>query len=841
MSAIDLGLLRRLARAALATGDAYAYCRMLPVVAVDAPDPTEWALGYVKALSRLGLNAAALAFIERFLRPHFGDAPVQSIVDAIAAAPPGRIDWRSRRPRYQANLKALTARDAALAASVESAWAAAHERWELHLCTDGNYQVRATDTDWPPRWLPTIEDHRAAAPARIVVNPPGAIPTPVVFDGLGLGWELLDGLDRTAQGFLGARSAIYCVETDPAALALLFHLHDLRAAIADPRVNWFVGPTAVAALHELLAAEPTWPLTDRVIATPLAPRSADAPDVATVLHTLADARRQRHAELVQSITDRYAGRDAAWWAYRFRVAVTDAGRATGRPLRILGFTSVHTTFLQYSMRDCLRALERLGHQTRLLIEPVPHRVTDAVVAHQALLEFEPDLVLILSRMRDEMRGLIHPSIPAVAWDQDALPWVLDPARKPTLAWNDFLMGVTAIGARRRFDWPAHHCEYCTIAGSTDTYSADPLPDVELAPYRCDMSYVSHAAAPVEELLAQLPDWLPDARQQAVCLAALNRLLPGWLSGGPHPGPIMTAVLGALDAAGETQIKRDDLNRIAQPLHRLGDRVFRHVALGWIADWADATGRSLALWGNGWDKYPRFAKYARGPSANGEELRRIYQASKINLQLTSMGFFHQRALDGLMAGGLVLGRRSDADGMGPILRDLIARLDRHHVTALQDLIALPSAEDRTAITAAIIRCGEDPRQLSPEYIENRRRTAEADFPDERIPEFDDIVFSTRDEFIARAERFLADDALRRTTAARLRSALVAGYSYDARMARMLTFVRDGFQIDAGDLTATSKSRAGASPQAPGLQPVGVSLTPPRAPSPAPAKIAEYQST
>lgn len=800
MSSIDIALLKRLARAAAAAGDHYAFCRTLPFIAGRPEEMQGWAAQYMKSLSRLGLGSAARDFAERYAKSGMDDTEYRALSDALAKLPSGRIEWKSRQPRFRANLKAMAARYPDAAALVEQSVGELTDL-ELHQAADGNYQLRRTNGDWRDEWMPCLDDHRAAAPSRIHPNPSGAIPAALIFDELGLGWELLDGYERTDKGFLGARGAIYCLAQNATHAAILFHLHDLRMLLSDERVCWFVGPDAMDRFRSWLEADSTWPLTDRVCRSPLEEAQTSAISVAEVLNGVADSRHARQVDLVSKIETRYAGRDEAWWAKRFAEAVDADGRATGRPLRILGITSVHTSFLQYSMRDCLWALEQLGHQTRLLIEPVNHRCSDIGTALKTQLEFEPDLVLILSRMRDEMNGFVHALIPTVAWDQDALPWVLDPKRKPTLAWNDFFMGVTAFGARRRFGWPDHRCEYCVIAGSPDTYSAEPLSDEVLAPYRADISYVSHASATAESMLGDLANWIPQAELRPVFTAALNRLMPTWQSGGPHPGPIMTAVFDAAAECGLSQLSRDDLNRIAQPLHRLGDRVFRHTALQWIADWADQTGRTLALWGNGWDKHPRFARYARGPSRNGEELRRIYQASTINLQLMQMGFFHQRALDGLMAGGFFLGRRSDADETGPMLRRLVHLLESHSIASFADVAAIKDVSVRQQIEQAMRQCGEDPRMLSADYVENRRLTAEADFVDERIKGFGDILFSTQEEFVERAERFMNDDTARRTWAAKMRDVLIRDYSYQARMARMLTFVKSGFEKDAGKVRPT----------------------------------------
>lgn len=802
MAAIDLETIARLGRIALAAGEYYAFCRTAPVLAEAAPLNAEWQLGYLRALTKLGLNAAAGQLIEQMPEQLRQDAAIQELAAAVAGAPTGRIAWSSVGRCFAANLAALERRDAGLAAAVREAWRQASERYELHRARDGNYQIREAAAVWPPRWLPALDDHRGLAKERFNWQPGGLIPPALLFDGIGMGWEALDAYRQTKNVFLGASSAIYIVEPSLESLGLVLHLHDWRELLGDERVLWFFGGDAIDRFRRLLVEDETWPIPELHV-QPGHLVNGTGSSVVGVVSNVVRHRQARVAEVTQAIEQKYTGRDAAWWARRFAEAVGDppqADRAASRPLRILGLTSRHTTFLQYSMRDCLRALERLGHQTRLIIEPADHRRTDVLTSLEAELAFEPDLILLLSRLRSESRELLHPAIPSVTWDQDTLPWVFGPdvhrdREHPQLAWNDFLMGFAARGVAAKLGWPEHRCRYCAMAGSIDTYSAEPVPPEELESYRCDVSYVSHSSATVQEEIAAIEEWLPDGPMRAIFRRAVERLLPEWLAGGQCPGPVMTAILDACQEHGKDSLSFDELSRLTQPVHRIAGRAFRHVALGWVADWADRTGRVLHLWGKGWERHPRLARYARGPAANGEELRRIYQASQINLQLMSTGFFHQRALDGLMAGGFFLGRRTEADQSGPALRELVALIDRHGIDSPRALAAVADVEARRKIVATLRRFGEDERALCPQLVESRRQSALDDFIDEKVPGFEDLLFSSAAELERRAECFLASPALRVELAAGMRQVLVKSYSYDVRMKEMLLFLREGFRIEA----------------------------------------------
>ncbi|MEE9294860.1 MAG: glycosyltransferase [Phycisphaerae bacterium] len=793
MGTIDLETIGRLARVALAAGQPYLFGRLAPVLAEAAPGNSEWLIGYLRVLVELGLYDAARELIERFDDRFKQDPAVSSLVNAISTGAGGRIQWTSRRRRFEANVRALAQRDADAAEAVKRQWEEAHQRFELHQCNDGNVQVRDVSSVWPPRWVPALDDHRGLACGRVNTTQIGVLPPPLLFEGVGLGWEVLEGYRRTRRVFLEASSAVYVLEPSYDAVAIVFHLHDWRELLGDESVKWVVGGDVTERLRRLLDEDVRLPVTDRYCFSGglTAPSGGGAN---AVMHSVGVDRQGRAEALRSAIAQRYAGHDASYWARRFADRMNENGGVTDQPLRILGVTSRHTTFLQYSMRDCLNALQGLGHQTRLLIEPDHHLPLDPITCLESQLEFEPDVVLLLSRMRYEMTSIIHEAIPAVTWDQDALPWVFDESRKPRLAWNDFLMGMAAVRMRQKFGWPAHRCRFCAMAGATDTYEPGLLSADDVASYGCDVSYVSHASATPQQEAVAVESWLPDEKLRHVFRRVIPKVLPGWLAGRAFPGPTMPAIVDTcLECS--CSCSHEEIAKINQAVQRVGDRAFRHVALGWVADWADRTGRRFHLWGNGWNEHPRLGRYARGTTRNGDELRRVYQASTINLQLIGYGFLHQRVFDGLVASGFFLARRSDGDVLGPVYRELIGLFDKHGVTDAQELSALGDVATRRAIESMLSEVGLDHRVLDSAMVEILRFNAINEYAEDIVPHFDEITFSSPEEFAAKADRFLGDRETRVRYAAEMREALIDRYSYEARMGEMLGFVRDGFAIGA----------------------------------------------
>jgi hypothetical protein len=210
--------------------------------------------------------------------------------------------------------------------------------------------------------------------------------------------------------------------------------------------------------------------------------------------------------------------------------------------------------------------------------------------------------------------------------------------------------------------------------------------------------------------------------------------------------------------------------------RLADRLFRHEALGWVAEWAARTGRSFRIYGNGWDRHPTLAPFAAGPAANGRELLCVYRASRINLQLMPGGFIHQRALDGLAAGGFFLTRQVPADLRGRTLRRLVQRIDELGVISSDALFSASDPELRALLrnylgphVASAACCAAD-------VLTALKVNAELLHPDEAFPGFEEIVFDSSQRFAHLADRFLADDGARARIAAAHRQTVLRHFSY-----------------------------------------------------------------
>jgi hypothetical protein len=571
---------------------------------------------------------------------------------------------------------------------------------------------------------------------------------------------------------------LYVLEPDTQWLAVLLHLHDWTTLLGDSRVLLYFGEKCHDRLRKAWDADVDlpWPIRAFSIGTGVAESRA-----VRMVREAGALREQAIRDSLARLEEQYAARDLHYWANRFEEAAKDADR----PLRILAAVSTHTSFLQHSMRDAQRALEALGHEVRVLTEDRPFTIIGPLRYHAAIRDLDPDVFFMLDHLRPECASIIPRNLPILTWDQDQLPQVFTPQNLAKIAPHDFIAGCSKFHCATLGCNPRQLLN-TRVPTCPEQFSGEEPSDEEREKYTCDVSYVSHAS--------QTPRAFHEEERASYSDPAIPRFLDTMYELLPEQlaryrvvdGGVMSAVFEeACRRHGVTQVGEDTRARLCGwYLWRLGDRMFRHEALEWVAAWAGRTGRTFRIYGNGWKKHPTLAAHAAGPAKNGRELLCVYRASQINLQLMPAGFVHQRSLDGLAAGGFFLGRCVPDDLKGQILRPLVTRIDQLGIGSTDALLA--SADDqvqrqlREYVGERLNRFDHDRIDL----LSLLRINAELTYPDEVFPDLAEILFDSASQFEQKVERFLADAGSRRAIATRMRDAVIEHYSYKPTMRQFI---------------------------------------------------------
>jgi len=225
--------------------------------------------------------------------------------------------------------------------------------------------------------------------------------------------------------------------------------------------------------------------------------------------------------------------------------------------------------------------------------------------------------------------------------------------------------------------------------------------------------------------------------------------------------------------------------------RLNNALFRHQALEWASDFARHRGLVFHLWGKGWDKHPTLAHHARGEADNQDDLKYIYHASKVNLQLSPFTTAHQRSFECLSAGGFLIARRTSRDQFDRANQTLFDYGSSIGISNLDHLRL--SRDDRLwqLVKEAADAFGQHPLDQPGDFWANLTAQARAQWTEAGSTlwpdEFDQISFQTQADLTRLIERGLAGADWRREMTDKMRQVVIDKTTYVAVTRRLLGFM------------------------------------------------------
>ncbi|QNN22328.1 hypothetical protein HED60_08600 [Planctomycetales bacterium ZRK34] len=594
--------------------------------------------------------------------------------------------------------------------------------------------------------------------------------------GLGDGYLLRAVADHDPQPLPSRpRSVVHVVVEDPQHLTAALAIHDYTGPagpIQQPRFFWWVGSDWEKQVHQAMCDESMIPF----------------PQVCTMQGQAGDAIEQgmrRVGQAVSAISLQLQPRLDAYYEQLDRGELAAVfGENPPRAPRALVITSRFTTVLQYSARDSVDALRRLGWQVELLIEVGEHLQITGTKIQRLLDEMRPDMIFVIDHLRTEYPRVFPAKLPWVCWVQDHLPNLTNRAAGATVTQRDFVLTPFGPLYASRHGYPIRQCVALGKLTRIPQRPASWTSDGD------DFAFVSHASDQPDAIVSELVKTAEnDPQAQMLIRCCAQRMIDlygrGQSLGTPHDVRLLFE-----DTERETGIS------IHHPEHRpyvidmlftrLNNVLYRQQALGWFADAADERGLSLALYGDGWDQHPRFARYARGRIEYGADLEDLARRTKINLQIVPFFCLHQRLLDGLAAGGFFLVRANTYD---TIAQRLINFVDAHFGDddAIDSVEAARQAIDRSQreMLDAELKAAEPLAERGDVIgiIQSWRRAGWIIPQQAVLPHFDDVTFDSAQSARQCIERFIDDEQARQAIAEAQRQNIESRLSYTAGLERV----------------------------------------------------------
>lgn len=326
---------------------------------------------------------------------------------------------------------------------------------------------------------------------------------------------------------------------------------------------------------------------------------------------------------------------------------------SGKP-RILFATTRFSTAIQYYIRDCIKACEDIGIDSRLSIEKSDIHRTNGYEWLKSLDEFKPDIVFVIGHFRWE-----YPCIPEnvvfICWIQDQLPNIMSKESPAKLKELDYLLNVH-FTAKEIFEigYPRDKMIEAPVYANHNIYKFYSITEEEKRKFCADICVFSNIGTPhlgirnVCKLFSSNP--LYDEIEMAL-YSAYEEMYQMVYSGNMiyDLKDYVNLISKCFNKHG---LLIDDKSIVGLSSHfriEVAFRIYRSV----IIEWLHEKGYNMKLWGREWLEHPTLKSYAQGTAKNGETLSKVINASKIVIGINPATTTHPRVFETILSNSLYI--------------------------------------------------------------------------------------------------------------------------------------------------------------------------------------------
>lgn len=357
-----------------------------------------------------------------------------------------------------------------------------------------------------------------------------------------------------------------------------------------------------------------------------------------------------------------------------------------KKFKVMLFSSRYTTAVQYHTRDVCRALNNLGIESEMILEPKNMTETLDLYIYRKILEFKPDVLLQMNFKKEEfcsMRGMKN--IQNIVY----VNYLQDPVGDDSL-WSYFAdVGdnefITTIYTRHKpfleAGFPKEKVIDCHIVANEEIYKKVTKKDPK---YETDVCIMTHFVPYQAEL----------REEEVVEGIIFDEMYRRGIEEGSFifSKKAMSDFLEDLYFNDFLPIDKETVSIEDLKTHmftfryysRVRNLLFSEILARWVID---SGHENLKLWGNGWDAREEFKKYAMGTAQNGPVLNSILGSSKITLGSNTFLTTTARVWETILSGGFYLSNELEIDeDVAPLSEFLIEGVEFDTFNSKQELAA-----------------------------------------------------------------------------------------------------------------------------------------------------------
>lgn len=314
----------------------------------------------------------------------------------------------------------------------------------------------------------------------------GQIENGVIFLGVGIGQKIIEIFAKTLFPFHFPQIGIFVIETSLNRFKSFITISNDTRIFSEKRVNWFIGSSANVTFLDFFRKEDQFMPSFRYHTDP-GVASLIIPEMNCIIREK-KALTTKHQQTINDLFNENYDIDLLK-AYKGR-----------RPLRILGMTSLFTTFLQYCMRDILEGCKALGHEVDLAIEKETTLRLTNEYGYKKIIEFKPDLIISICYNRKDFSFCLPERTPFVNFQQDVMPHNLGRRAIEAISHRDFItVGRQALKWMKKEGYPENKILPIDFyPANTNIYKPLNLTPFQIKKYGSEVSFISHGSETAEE-------------------------------------------------------------------------------------------------------------------------------------------------------------------------------------------------------------------------------------------------------------------------------------------------------------------------------------------------------
>lgn len=376
-------------------------------------------------------------------------------------------------------------------------------------------------------------------------------------------------------------------------------------------------------------------------------------EIKRIISEIHQRLNKKKDSLKEQITHKYSSYSREYYQALFNKPLTE--------LRILFYTSRFTRVVQYATRDFMKACCNLGIKCDLLTDKSDIHVAGRAALMEKIAEFNPDIVFRINYFKSDF-GNLPENLMFITWVQDPVVQIYDQKYAQKLGNNDYILAHCRSFWQQMIEtgYPEERMNILTVPFDDNIFYQHQLTPDEQKYYEADVAVCGNYSLPeksLQDLINEFTQTKNNESEKQQFTLFVN-LIYDYFSKMILEGGFISNI-EQLNRIIEENANRLEINFYKDYLMTFTQRIYNSIIYSLhrtnIVQILCERDFTFKIWGRTWPAVKEFAPYAMGLAQHGEELAKVYSASKIIIGTFSHYTAHFRIWEAMSCGALCMSR------------------------------------------------------------------------------------------------------------------------------------------------------------------------------------------